>query len=157
MSRRCNRSDQRAHERKLARTFGDGDPAFYKSADWLRIRARQLSRQPLCEACDPPRPAAHVDHIKRIRDGGAKREPSNLMSLCASCHNTKSRLEQAGRRWVMPKHRGCDARGTPRDPTHPWHAAELALAHGVQDDGGGVGSRQSGSPGTSRLSKTELD
>ena len=41
------------------------------------------------------------------------------MSLCAQCHNTKTRVvEQLGREFLV---RGCDVHGMPLDPNHPWN------------------------------------
>ena len=63
---------------------------FYDSAVWKKCRARQLSRQPLCEHClswGMLRKADMVHHIIAIEHGGAKLNPDNLMSLCSGCHN----------------------------------------------------------------------
>jgi len=87
---------------------------FYSTAGWRRISARQLRRQPLCEACVDVEPATQVDHIVPISQGGAKRDPANLQSLCHACHSAKTVAERAGRVWVPAKHRGCDIDGAPR-------------------------------------------
>ena len=94
---------------------------LYSTHAWQKIRNAQLARQPLCEGCDPPAPATMVDHIEPITKGGAKRERGNLQSLCTACHNAKTGAEKAGKRWIPPKHRGCDEHGVPRDPEHHWH------------------------------------
>jgi 5-methylcytosine-specific restriction protein A len=63
---------------------------FYDSARWRKCRARQLSRQPICEGCirwGMLKPAEIVHHITPIEDGGAKLDPNNLASLCVGCHN----------------------------------------------------------------------
>jgi 5-methylcytosine-specific restriction enzyme A len=31
-----------------------------------------------------------VDHVKAIKDGGARLDWSNLQSLCTACHNRKT-------------------------------------------------------------------
>ena len=91
---------------------------FYSTQNWKRIRSAQLARQPICEACGAPADVA--DHITRIKAGGAKRYCGNLQSLCTPCHNAKRQAEGQGKRWLLPKHRGCDEHGVPRDPDHPW-------------------------------------
>jgi len=55
---------------------------------WKRIRDRHLAGHPLCEMCKEQGRyvlASLVHHIRPISDGGTHEE-SNLMSLCASCH-----------------------------------------------------------------------
>src|SRR5690606_17820675 len=93
---------------------------FRSSADWQRIRAAKLARDPLCEYCEQA-PAVEVDHKKPIGSGGAMRDRANLASSCRSCHSSKTRTQAEGRHWTPPIYRGCDERGYPRDPEHPWH------------------------------------
>lgn len=68
------------------------DPAHrkrYHTSDWLRIRAAQLARQPLCEACLQTgryEKATLVHHRLPLAEGGTN-HPDNLCSLCASCHS----------------------------------------------------------------------
>jgi hypothetical protein len=45
-----------------------------------------------------------------------------LASLCARCHNAKSRAEQAGEDYLI---KGCDVFGNPLDPKHPWYRERL--------------------------------
>jgi 5-methylcytosine-specific restriction enzyme A len=93
----------------------------YTTQRWRRLRKQKLQRNPLCEACmqhGKIEPAVAVDHRKPIKAGG---DPfphlDGLASLCESCHNTKSRAEQAGEtRWM---YKGCDIFGYPLDPRHP--------------------------------------
>lgn len=71
------------------------DP-FISTKAWKLTRAKQLAEYPLCEHCELLSlitPATVVDHIHPRRLGGAEYSPSNLQSLCASCHNRKSRYE----------------------------------------------------------------
>jgi len=68
---------------------------FYVSQAWKKARDHQLKRFPLCIKCQ--RPATMVDHIVEIRDGGERLDPSNLQSMCKSCHNTKTAQERAKR------------------------------------------------------------
>ena len=87
---------------------------FYGTQNWRVIAARQLARQPLCEGCADLVPATLADHKVPIADGGAKRDPANLQSLCRACHAEKTAAEKAGRTWIAPKYRGCDVDGRPR-------------------------------------------
>jgi 5-methylcytosine-specific restriction enzyme A len=95
----------------------------YTTQRWQRVRKQKLQAYPLCEAClqhGKIEPAVAVDHRRPIKNGG---EPfpllDQLASLCASCHNTKSRAEQMGEtNWM---YKGCDVFGYPLDPKHPWY------------------------------------
>lgn len=70
--------------------------SFYKSKEWKELRNYFLSKHPLCMECLKANklvPARIVDHIVPIKKGGAALDPSNLQSLCWSCHTTKSNNE----------------------------------------------------------------
>ncbi len=113
----------------------------YNTARWQRLRRLKLRTNPLCEDCMRSytrlEPAAAVDHIIPINSGGDAYPPlEDLRSLCASCHNTKTRAEQLGR---SPPIKGCDVHGYPLDPRHPWYSGsplrdEERLTHGFPDD-----------------------
>jgi 5-methylcytosine-specific restriction endonuclease McrA len=62
-------------------------------------RREQLSREPLCAKCGQVADTVH--HRKPIEDGGAKRDPNNLMSLCSACHSALHRV-MAARRQLHP-------------------------------------------------------
>jgi 5-methylcytosine-specific restriction protein A len=74
--------------------------APYKSKAWAAIRARQLSREPLCAACKLEGricQANHVDHVFPWAAIGEQAFTRNLFqSLCAECHGIKSGLEKKG-------------------------------------------------------------
>jgi 5-methylcytosine-specific restriction endonuclease McrA len=95
----------------------------YTTQRWQRLRRAKLREYPLCEAClqlGLVVPASVVDHRKRIVTGGPPFPPlEGLASLCAQCHNQKSRAEQRGEENYLAK--GCDARGYPLDRNHPWY------------------------------------
>lgn len=64
------------------------------------MRKIQVSGNPYCEAhlekgvlvdCAQN---GHIDHIIPRTYGGAKLDSNNLMTLCASCHSHKTRLER---------------------------------------------------------------
>ncbi len=66
-------------------------------ADWRRLRLWHLRRQPLCQAPGCHQAAAHVDHIVSIEEAPERRlDPTNLQSLCASCHSAKTVREDGG-------------------------------------------------------------
>jgi 5-methylcytosine-specific restriction protein A len=95
----------------------------YTTQRWQRLRKLKLQERPLCGAClqvGRIESAVVVDHRVRIKGGG---DPfpalDQLASLCARCHNTKTRAEQAGEEnWLV---KGCDVFGYPLDPNHPWN------------------------------------
>jgi hypothetical protein len=63
--------------------------------------------------------ASAVDHVLPINAGGeAFPSLDGLRSLCASCHNLKTREEQLGRR---PMIKGCDCNGLPLDDAHEFY------------------------------------
>ena len=72
---------------------------FYRSPAWRFARKQQLKLHPFCEEClkaGERTKATMVDHIIPIRQGGDKLSPTNLQSLCWSCHSRKS-VEEGSR------------------------------------------------------------
>jgi 5-methylcytosine-specific restriction protein A len=60
-------------------------------ADWRRLRLMHLRAHPLCVTPGCNHAAAHVDHIVSIDEAPERRlDPTNLQSLCASCHSKKT-------------------------------------------------------------------
>lgn len=61
---------------------------------WRTVRIYHLSNNPLCEDCLVDKiytPANEVHHKIKLRDRPDLRdEPSNLMSLCKSCHSKRT-------------------------------------------------------------------
>lgn len=72
----------RAEDRKQSRSPND---AFYSSRPWKASRRRQLHDHPLCDRCGWLADSVH--HVVPIEDGGARRDPENLVSVCRSCHS----------------------------------------------------------------------
>lgn len=65
---------------------------------WKRIRDRYAREHPFCEKCfenGVMTPVEEVHHILPISQGGTH-DPSNLMSLCQSCH-TKIHMDMGDR------------------------------------------------------------
>jgi 5-methylcytosine-specific restriction protein A len=74
-------------------------PRLYDSERWRKARRWFLYHHPYCKACDCRgvlRQAVAVDHIRPHRgDPELFWDTGNWQSLCESCHNSKSRAEQA--------------------------------------------------------------
>jgi 5-methylcytosine-specific restriction enzyme A len=87
------------------------------------LREAKRQQEPCCEACLKVgwvEPATVFDHLVPISEGGEAFPPLNgLASLCARCHNTKTRVVDQLRRDF--ERRGCDIDGMPLDPDHPWN------------------------------------
>lgn len=84
---RCDK--HAAQQRKNNRSVND---RFYASHAWRRQRERQLAEHPLCEyrledgsICG--RVADSVHHRLPIEEGGALRDPANLLSVCRRHHS----------------------------------------------------------------------
>jgi 5-methylcytosine-specific restriction endonuclease McrA len=94
----------------------------YNTQRWQRLRRLKLQTATLCQLCLQQgriEPAVAVDHMRPIKAGGeAFPALDKLMSCCASCHNSKTRAEQLGEDYTI---KGCDVRGYPLDPNHPWN------------------------------------
>ena len=65
---------------------------FYHSRAWQELRLAALERDHwLCQSClkaGKIRPASTVHHKRAVRDfPGLALDPSNLITLCPSCHN----------------------------------------------------------------------
>jgi 5-methylcytosine-specific restriction endonuclease McrA len=84
----------------------------YTTQRWQRVRRLKLQEHPLCQAClqvGKIEPAAAVDHRTPIKRGGDPfPELEQLASLCARCHNQKTRCEQTGEDYLR---KGCDVFG----------------------------------------------
>ncbi|KAA3639437.1 MAG: HNH endonuclease [Proteobacteria bacterium] len=87
---RRKRDIKQAKIRQSKRMYNTGSKA------WQSIRNSQLSQYPLCADCldkGLTRSANVVDHI----DGNSwNNDPSNLQSLCSTCHNRKTALYDGG-------------------------------------------------------------
>jgi hypothetical protein len=70
---------------------------FYNSKEWRNVSKAVRTAEPLCRECMRTgriKPATLVDHIRPIRQGGAKYDLDNLQPLCTRCHNKKSATEK---------------------------------------------------------------
>lgn len=72
---------------------------LYHTKKWRMLRAQQLIAEPFCRECAAAGErtrATDIDHIKPHK--GRKElffDPSNLQSLCHSCHSRKTIAERA--------------------------------------------------------------
>jgi len=76
-------------ERKQNRSVNN---SWYASKPWRMSRRKQLCDHPLCQYRDEHGEACglladSVHHIVPIEDGGARRDPANLMSVCRPHHS----------------------------------------------------------------------
>jgi 5-methylcytosine-specific restriction endonuclease McrA len=95
---------------------------FYRTAQWRLIRGHVLARDRwTCVVPGCGRKATIVDHIVARRDGGSN-HPSNLRSLCVQ-HDGQVKELPSRERMNRGELRafGCDVRGNPLDPDHPWN------------------------------------
>jgi 5-methylcytosine-specific restriction enzyme A len=70
---------------------------FYNSATWKKVRLLKLQLDPLCQHCKLAgivTVADSVDHNVPWRNGGAKLDLNNLVSLCRAHHTIKSNKER---------------------------------------------------------------
>lgn len=64
-------------------------------ADWRKLRARHLHNHPYCVRCGAKEARMNVDHIVPRRLAPARRlDPSNLQTLCQSCHSSAKQREE---------------------------------------------------------------
>ena len=75
--------------------------AFYGRQAWARLRNTHIRKNPLCADCySRGRVVAGdaVDHIVELRDDPTKgMDPTNLQTLCNSCHAVKTNDEKKAR------------------------------------------------------------
>ena len=102
-----------AHEAAHAATLHLEDARYRGSATergydhaWRVLRDAHIAQFPFCDACTAQGlqvQAREVDHVIPHRGDDALRlNPSNLRSLCASCHRIKTRAEGRGYRVQYP-------------------------------------------------------
>ena len=85
------------HRRAKEQARGSRHERGY-DAQWSRVRAIVIAREPLCRACAAQHRATvalDVDHIVPIDEGGARYDLDNLQPLCRACHNAKTRAQNA--------------------------------------------------------------
>ena len=79
---------------------GKANSKLYGQAKWQNIRARQLSKEPLCARClheGKVTSGAHIDHVFPHRRDNARFTVNLFQTLCAACHALKTQDENRGR------------------------------------------------------------
>lgn len=102
----------------------------YNTVTWTRLRAAHLAIEPTCRGCRAEgrvTAANTVDHVVPVNKGGLPFPGHDgLASYCGPCHSAKTvRGAEAGAIRTTKPRRGCNADGTPLDPSHPWHGRSL--------------------------------
>ena len=103
-SRYCSMHTREANREYNKRRL-ENDPDFYKryGRRWHEIRDLYIAKHPLCERCREAGrlvPAEEVHHILPLIEGGTNAD-DNLMSLCKSCHSSKT-LSDSKQRGIIP-------------------------------------------------------
>lgn len=102
------------------------------SLAWKRLRAEVLASEPLCRMCTARGlvvPATDVDHIVDSRDDFTDdNSRENLQALCHECHSLKTAASM-GKSVTW----GCDVKGKPLDPNHPWNREQKSPATGADN------------------------
>jgi len=71
-------------------------PAY--SGHWPAVRAKVLKRDGhRCRQCGKAG-RLEVDHVRPLKEGGARFDMANLQTLCRGCHIQKTRTERGGAR-----------------------------------------------------------
>jgi 5-methylcytosine-specific restriction endonuclease McrA len=94
-------------------------PKLYGSSRWRAISKRHLDLNPLCAPCllSQKETGANTVHHKIPHKGDVSLffDPSNLESVCPSCHSGIKRMEEN-----HGYSQACGADGLPLDANHPW-------------------------------------
>ena len=72
----------------------------------------------MCEQRGIAKAGTVVDHVDRHHGDPLKFFTGDLQSLCKGCHDSAKRLQE-----LHGHAPGCDERGNPLDPSHPWYQA----------------------------------
>lgn len=86
---------QQAERQRLAARPSAAQRGYGRA--WQRARGEWLAAHPACQRCGQV--GSEVHHIRRLDDGGTH-DPSNLMTLCISCHHSVTKRESDARRAV---------------------------------------------------------
>lgn len=92
-ARRDTAAIEKARRAALDKQRGTRQERGY-GADWQAFRREHLKLNPLCVECgSDDRP--NVDHIESVREAPHRRlDPSNVRTLCHSCHSRRTAKDQ---------------------------------------------------------------
>jgi 5-methylcytosine-specific restriction protein A len=62
---------------------------FYESKKWADIRDRQRRKHPICADCMEKGIIKQMEEVHHADNNWRNCEPSNLVSLCKSCHSKR--------------------------------------------------------------------
>ena len=113
----------REQKRKAKRTGRDADPRRLlplNGAAWQKLRAQVLANEPLCRHCTAQGMVTAATDVDHINNDPTDNRPEALQSLCKPCHSRKTQADM-GKRVSY----GCDSKGMPLDPSHPWFQKSL--------------------------------
>jgi 5-methylcytosine-specific restriction endonuclease McrA len=83
------------HRHNVIREDRESDRVRYNNEKWRAFSQSYRRAHPLCvnfEQCGNA--TTLVDHITRLRLGGAQYDVSNMQPMCDSCHNKKRQEER---------------------------------------------------------------
>jgi hypothetical protein len=108
--------------------------SFYHSTEWRSLMTEIIAeRGRRCEDCGRTGCRVFGDHIREIKDGGAKLDKRNIRLRCGSCHTIKTnkvrRERDAARHDEEP-----NVEGRNRNPRADTRGSQTGLLH----DGGGL-------------------
>jgi 5-methylcytosine-specific restriction protein A len=90
---RLKRESERATQRWAQHHARIDYTHIWHDPRWRRLKAAQLKAQPNCARCGNP--GSSIDHLIPHRgDEALAFDPGNVQTLCASCHNRKTREDR---------------------------------------------------------------
>ena len=121
-----------APSRRAKRTGRDADPRRTLKLDgraWRKLRASVLASVPLCRHCTARGLAVMATDLDHASGDPSDNSAENLQPLCHECHSRKTAAD-LGKRVTY----GCDASGTPADPSHYWNQTAVRDPGARQSD-----------------------
>ena len=101
---------------------------FYSSPEWrslldaiIKLRGR-CCEDPAHDSTKSRSGKIYGDHVRELKDGGARLDPSNVLLRCASCHQAKTMIARAARYHRDPRGVGTNADTSQAYSLAPRHA-----------------------------------
>ena len=111
------------------RQIETGRTLALNSKAWGLLRARVLDAEPLCRMCKEQGRIVAATDVDHINNDPTDNRMEALQPLCHECHSRKTAADH-GKRVTY----GCDASGTPADPSHYWNQAAVRDPGARQSD-----------------------